>query len=138
MKKETKNKILYGFFKVLSVLISCAFPIWAICERFPLWRNQHGTLRSIGTGTILIVIVVLIVFRKSVFKYITEKLRLRHAPPLAIWLTLLVVSYILIYIAEFMKDLNAVLWMGLLGCAIGTVLTFIAERLFRERVEKNE
>lgn len=138
MKKETKNKILYGFFKVLSVLISCAFPIWAICERFPLWRNQHGTLRSIGTGTILIVIVVLIVFRKSVFKYIVERLRLRHAPPLAIWLTLLVVSYILIYIAEFMKDLNTVLWMGLLGCAIGTVLTFIAERLFREKVEKNE
>ena len=138
MKKETKNKILYGFFKVLSVLISCAFPIWAICERFPLWRNQHGALRSIGTGTILIIIVVLIVFRKSVFKYIVERLRLRHAPPLAIWLTLLAVSYIFIYIAEFMRDLNAVLWMGLLGCAIGTVLTFIAERLFREKVEKNE
>lgn len=138
MKKETKNKILYGFFKTLSVLISCAFPIWAICERFPLWKEEHGALRSIGTGTILIIIVVLIIFRKSVFKYIVEKLRLRHAPPLAIWLTLLAVSYILIYIAEFMKDLNTVLWMGLVGCAIGTVLTFIAERLFRKKVEKNE
>lgn len=138
MKKETKNKILYGFFKVLSVLISCAFPIWAICERFPLWRSEHGTLRSIGTGTILIIIVVLIIFRKSVFKYIVEKLRLRHAPPLAIWLTLIVVSYIFIYIADFMRDLNVVLWMGLLGCAIGTVLTFIAERIFAKKVEKNE
>lgn len=138
MKKEKRNKILYAVFKVLSVLISCAFPIWAICDRFPLWKEQHGTVRSIGTGAILIIIVVLIIFRKSVFKYITEKLRLRHAPPLAVWLALLIVSYILIYIAEFMKDLNVVLWMGLVGCAIGTVLTFIAERLFRERVEKNE
>ena len=138
MKEKRSNKVLYAIFKILSVLISCAFPIWAICDRFPIWKEEHGTVRSIGTGAILIIIVVLIIFRKSVFKYITEKLRLRHAPPLAVWLALLAVSYIFIYIAEFMKDLNVVLWMGLLGCAIGTVLTFIAERLFREKVEKNE
>lgn len=138
MKEKRSNKVLYAIFKILSVLISCAFPIWAICDRFPIWKEEHGTVRSIGTGAILIIIVVLIIFRKSVFKYIVEKLRLRHAPPLAVWLALLAVSYIFIYIAEFMKDLNVVLWMGLLGCAIGTVLTFIAERLFREKVEKNE
>ena len=136
--KEKKHKILYWVFKVLSVLISCALPIWAIYERFPMWTETYGTGRSIGTGAILVIIVVLIIFRKSVFDYIVEKLKLTHAPPLAVWLALLVVSYILVYIAEFMRDLNTVLWMGLIGCAIGTVLTYIAEHCFRKKVEKNE
>lgn len=136
--KETRNKVLYLVFKVLSVLISCALPIWAIYERFPMWTETYGTGRSIGTGAILVIIVVLIIFRKSVFDFIVEKLKLTHAPPLAVWLALLVVSYILVYIAEFMRDLNTVLWMGLIGCAIGTVLTYIAEHCFRKKVEKNE
>ena len=136
--KEKRNKILYWVFKVLSVLISCALPIWAIYERFPMWTEAYGTGRSIGTGAILVIIVVLIIFRKSVFDYIVEKLKLKHAPPLAVWLALLVVSYILVYIAEFMRDLNTVLWMGFIGCAIGTVITYIAEHCFRKKVEKDE
>lgn len=136
--KETRSKVLYWVFKVLSVLISCALPIWAIYERFPMWTEAYGTGRSIGTGAILVIIVVLIIFRKSVFDYIVEKLKLKHAPPLAVWLALLVVSYILVYIAEFMRDLNTVLWMGFIGCAIGTVITYIAEHCFRKKVEKDE
>ena len=136
--KETRSKVLYWVFKVLSVLISCALPIWAIYERFPMWTEAYGTGRSLGTGAILVIIVVLIIFRKSVFDYIVEKLKLKHAPPLAVWLALLVVSYILVYIAEFMRDLNTVLWMGLIGCAIGTVLAYIAEHCFRKKVEKDE
>lgn len=136
--KEKKNKILYWVFKVLSVTISCALPVWAIFERFPIWRNVYGAGRSIGVGSILAVIVVLIIFRNSVFNYIIEKLKLKHAPPLAVWLALLAVSYVLTYLAEFMRDLSAVLWMGLVGCAIGAVLTFVAENLFRKRVENDE
>ena len=136
--KQKRNKILYWVFKVLSVVISCALPIWAIYERFPMWTESYGPARSIGTGAILVIIVVLIIFRKSVFDYIVEKLKLKHAPPMVIWLGLLLVSYILIYIAEFMKDLNTVLWMGLIGCAIGTLLTYIAEHRFGKKVKADE
>ena len=136
--KQKRNKILYWVFKVLSVVISCALPIWAIYERFPMWTESYGTGKSIGTGAILVIIVVLIIFRKSVFDYIVEKLKLRHAPPMVIWLGILVVSYILIYIAEFMRDLNTVLWMGLIGCAIGTLLTYIAEHRFGKKVKSDE
>jgi hypothetical protein len=75
-------------------------------------------------------IVLAIIFRKSVFNYITDKFNLKHAPPIAIWLTLLIVSYILIYLGNFMRDLTVVLCMGAIGCAIGTVLTYIAENYF--------
>ena len=125
---EKKRKTLYWLFKVASVLVSCALPIWAICEKFPLWADDHGTEHTVGVGIILISIVLVVVFRKTVFDFIRDHLDLKHAPPLTIWLVMLVVSYILIYIGTFMQDITTVLWMGFVGCVIGTVLTYISER----------
>jgi hypothetical protein len=132
-----KSKRLYWLFKVLSVFISCAFPIWAIVEKFPMWRDTHG-IHSFGVGFILILIVLTIVFRRTVFNFIRDNLNLKHAPPIVVWLIMLIISYILVYIGEFMSDLTTVLWMGLVGCAIGTVFTYIAEHCFRKKVENNE
>jgi Na+-driven multidrug efflux pump len=54
---------------------------------------------------------------------------------MVIWLVLLIISYVLIYINNFIKDLTVVFFMGLVGCAIGTVLTYIAENKFGEKKE---
>ena len=125
---ERKRKNLYWLFKVASILVSCALPIWAICEKFPLWTEDHGTSHSVGVGIILVAIVLIVVFRKTVFDFIRDHLDLKHAPPLTIWLVMLIISYILVYLGEFMRDLTTVFWMGFIGCVIGTVLTYIAER----------
>ena len=138
MTVEKKRKIFYLIFKVSSILISCFFPIWAICEKYPLWTVSYGTGRSVGVGAILILIVVTIIFRRSVFKFISERLKLEHAPPLAVWLVLIAVSYILIFIGNFLRDLTTVLWMGMLGCAIGTALTFVGENFFGEKENKDD
>jgi hypothetical protein len=135
---EKKRKRSYWLFKILSVVISCALPIWAIWEKFPIWTYTYGTTRSVGVGGILALIVVLVVFRKAVFNFIRDKLKLRHAPPLAVWLVMLIISYILVYIGNFIRDLNTIFWMGLIGCAIGSVLTFIAEHRFGKNEEKND
>lgn len=136
---ERKRKLLYWCFKVASILVSCALPIWAICERFPLWTADHGTGRTVSVGIILIAIVLLIVFRKTVFDFIKDRFNLRHAPPLAVWIVLLIISYILVYIGDVMRDMTTVFWMGLLGCAIGTVLTFISNRFdTKKEVTTNE
>ena len=125
---ERKRKTLYWSFKVASVLISCAFPIWAICEKFPLWTEDHGTGHSIGVGSILIAIVLLIIFRKSVFDFIKERIDIKHAPPVVVWLVMLVVSYVFIYLGDVMQDMTTVLWMGFIGCAIGTFLTYLSNK----------
>ena len=138
MMTEKKRKTLYWSFKILSVIISCALPVWAILEKFPIWKGSYGDARTLGVGGILILIVLLIVFRKAVFDFIKSKFNLHHAPPLAIWLALIVISYILIFIGEFMRDLTTVFWMGLIGCTIGTVLTFIAENKFAYVKEKSD
>lgn len=134
---EKKRKAYYCLFKVLSILVSCAFPVWAIYEKFPLWRTTYGNTRSIGVGTILAVIVLAIIFRTTVFNFIKDKLKITHAPPLVVWLTLLAISYVLVFIGQFMGDVVIVLWMGLIGCSIGTVLTLIAEHKFGKK-ENND
>lgn len=132
---ERKRKVLFWLFKLAGILISCALPIWAICEKFPIWEYSHGTNRTVGVGIILIAMVLLIIFRKTVFDFIKERLDLKHAPPVAIWLVMIVASYILIYLGEFMRDMTTVFWMGFIGCAIGTLLTYISER-FKAKDEK--
>lgn len=133
---KKKHKKLYWLFKILGVIVSCALPIWAICEKFPIWTLSYGKTHSIGMGGILALIVTLIIFHKAVFNFFAEKLKLKHAPPLAVWLVLLIISYVLVYISNVMRDLTIVLWMGLIGSAIGTFLTFIAENCFKK--EKDE
>lgn len=132
---EKKRKIFYWGFKISSVLISCILPIWAILEKFPMWVEDHGTGNSVGAGLILSVIVLLIVFRKSVFDFIRDRVKLNNAPPLVIWIALLVCSYLLVWLSDILKDMNIVFWMGLIGCGIGTLLTFIAENAFGKKKE---
>lgn len=129
----SKNrKTFYWLFKSLGILVACLLPIWAILEKFPVWTYSYGRVRSMGVGGILILIVLFAVFRKTIFKFLEDKLKLKHAPPIVIWILMLIASYILIFIANFMRDLTTVFWMGLVGCAIGTVLTYIAESRFGE------
>lgn len=135
---EKKRKTKYWLFKILSVFIACALPIYAVCEHFPVWRMSHGIVRSVGVGGIICLIVLVIIFRKSVFNFMSKKLKLEHAPPIVIWIVMLIISYILMYINSFIQDLTTVFWMGLLGCAIGTVLTFIAEHFYGKKKEDGD
>lgn len=125
---EKKRKTLYWVFKILGIIVSCALPLWAVCEKFPFWEKVYGTGRSVGAGAIIALIVLTVVFRKTVFDFLQEKLKLKHAPPIVVWLVLLVISYIMIYIGNFMQDLTTVLWMGLIGCAVGTFFTYLSEK----------
>jgi amino acid transporter len=125
---EKKRKILYWGLKILSIIVSCALPIFAICEKFPIWSQTEGTSRSVGVGAILAVIVLLIVFRRTVFDFLSEKVNLKHAPPIVVWVVLLIISYVLVYLGNIMKDMTTVLWMGLIGCSIGTFLTYLSHK----------
>lgn len=129
---ESTRKKLYWAFKILSILVSCALPIWAICEKYPLWTVEHGTTHTVGVGVILVGIVLVVVFRRTVFQFIRDRLDIKHAPPLTIWLVFLVIAYLMIFIGNFMSDLTTVLWMGFIGCIVGTILTYISEKFNKE------
>lgn len=129
---EKKRKFWRVSFKLIGFLTACGMPLYAIYEHFPLWTIEHGSARSLGSGTIIASIVLLVIFKSTVFSWLKEKLAAKHAPPVAIWITALVICYILIYISKFLLDLTTILWMGLIGCVIGNALTYIAEHKFGE------
>ena len=132
------RKVGFWVFKLLGIIVACAFPIIAIVEKFPVWTETHGAAHSIGVGAILILIVVAIIFRKTVFNFIRDRLNLKHAPPLVVWLVLLIISYILVFIGEFMLDMTTILWMGLIGSILGTIFTYISEKFSTKGEKSNE
>lgn len=133
-----KNKVIYWVIKVASIVISCLFPVIAICDKFPIWTEKHGTGRSIGTGGILIAIVLLVIFRKTVFEFIKDRLKLHHAPPIVVWIVMLIIAYVLLGVSHFITDIILVFWMGFLGCGLGTLLTMVAEVCFGKETENDE
>lgn len=131
---ERTRKILYWVFKVFSVFISCALPIWAVCEKFPIWMRRYDAEYSVGVGLILILLVLVIVFRRTVFDFLHDKFNLKHAPPITVWFVMLISAYILVYLGRVMTDMTTVFWMGLIGCAVGNIATYIAENHFAKKV----
>jgi hypothetical protein len=131
------RKLLCWLLKKSSIFISCMFPVWAICERYPIWTTKHGVSHSIGVGGILILIVVTIIFKRTIFDFLRDRLNLKHAPPLLVWLVLIVISYVLMYVSKFLYDMTSIFWMGFIGCSIGTLLTFIAENCIRKDNNEN-
>lgn len=129
---EKKRKFWRYSFKGTSFLIACGAPLYAIYEHFPLWIENQGSTHSLGSGTIIAAIVLLVIFRSTVFSWLKEKLAGKHAPPITIWIILLVVCYTLIYINKFLIDLTSILWMGLIGCVIGNAFNYIADHKFAE------
>ena len=125
-----KRKAWFWGLKSAGVVTSCLFPLFAIYEHFPIWVEENGTGKSLGSGLIIGAIVLLAVFRKTVFAYLGEKFKGKNAPPITIWIVLLICAYLLIYINSFLMDLITVLWMGLVGCGIGTGLNAIADNKF--------
>ena len=136
--KRPKNNTLYWLFKIASVIVSCAFPLWAIYERHPEILAVHEKRISFGMGGIIVAFVVLFVFRKSVFGFIRERLRLKHAPPFLGWLVPMSVGYAILYLNEFANDMVHASKMGFIGGAIGVVMTFVAENFLRVNKKKEE
>lgn len=125
---EARRKTLYIIYKIASIIVSIALPVWAICEKFPIWHDRNGTEYTIGVGVILIAFVVVVVFRKTVFDFLRDKLDLRHAPPVIIWCALTIASYVLVFLGDVMRDMSTVFIMGIVGSAIGTLLTYISNK----------
>ena len=133
---KTKRNLFYWLLKGGGIGISAAMPLWAVLNKFPIWIETHGAGRSIGAGGIIGIIIVLVIFRKSIMGYFEEKFGLGHTPPVLIWGVSLAITYGLMFVVKFLYDLSLVLWMGLIGSVIGTLLTFTGEIFFGEEDSK--
>ena len=138
MTKSTKTKIYYWLLKGGGIGISALLPLWVVFDKFPVWVENHGAGKTIGAGGLIGAIIVLVIFRKTVIGYLKEKFNVNHTPPILIWIVCLAITYGLIFLIKFLYDLSLVLWMGLLGSVIGTMLTFTGEIFFKDEEEEDK
>lgn len=136
MKKTTQNNIFYWLLKGGGIGISAALPLWVVLEKFPLWVETHGAGRSVGAGGIIGLVIAAVIFRKTIIGYFKEKLKVTHTPPIAFWIVGLIITYSLMFIVKFLADVSTVLWMGLIGSTIGSILTFAGETFFGKEEDK--
>lgn len=137
MKTKPNRNLIYWLFKLASIAVACALPLWGVLEKFPLWVDDYGAGRSLGVGGIIGILVLLVVFRRTIFNFLKDKWKMKYAPPITVWVVMILISYMLMFVSKFLYDITTVFWMGLIGSAIGAIFTFIGENFFGEE-EKNE
>ena len=137
MKSSGKGKVKYLCIKGTGIVVSAAIPVIAILKKLPFWRAEAGVTRTVGVGAVMAAIVVLITFKKTVFNYLKEKTGMNHMPPLMLWGGLLIGSLLLNAAADMLSDMRSVFVAGFVGCAVGSVLTVIADNLTPSGADRN-
>lgn len=127
-----KDKFFYWFWRLSGIITACLCPIYAVIEHFPIWLERNGTGRTLGVGAILILIILAVVFRKTVINYFREKFKTHTFPPVMGWIVLLCIAYVLQFINAFIIDMTAVFWAGLVGGLIGSFFMWLADRIKRK------
>ena len=119
-----KLKVKYWICVVLSFLFSAIPPIVAVAQKFPIWEKTVSPACTIGVGLLMIPIVFLICFRKTIVPVVMDKLGIKSIPPFFIWAAGLAIAVFFEKINTFMTDVKVVLFAGLIGSAIGWAFSF--------------
>lgn len=123
----------------LSVVCFFAPVVWAICDKFPLWRSQGGGGLSIGSGAVIVCVVVFMTFKKYITAFAAEKLGTISAGVALVflWFGLSIALYAVARLATMLNDLSTVfLWAGI-GATAGVALQCWARSL-KKRIKEND
>jgi hypothetical protein len=123
----------------LSVICFFAPVVWAIYDKFPLWRSQGGGGLAIGSGVVIVCVVVYMTFKKYITAIAAEKLGTISAGValVCLWFGLSIALYALASLATMLNDLSTVfLWAGI-GATAGVSLQFWAKCL-KKRIKEDE
>ena len=105
-------------FNLLGILFSTLPPLFATLGYFPLWRDMGGGAILSGI-TVLLLLLCLAPF----FRFIKERLGTPSAP--VIWLTVFITFFVL---AEIAEEIKVIALIGFVGNLIGALFFRLAKR----------
>ena len=134
----TKRKAVAVFLRALAVALFLALPAAVISTKFPLWREQGGSGVAIGSGSLLLIAIVFITFKKYITAFAAEKLGALSAGVslVFLWSALTLVCILLAKIATIIDDLTTVFLWSAIGAAAGLSCQALARLIVREPKQK--
>jgi hypothetical protein len=123
----------------LSVICFFAPVVWAIYDKFPLWRAQGGGGLAIGSGVVIVCVVIFMTFKKYITAFAAEKLGTISAgiALVFLWFGLAIALYAVASLATMLNDLSTVfLWAGI-GSTAGVALQCWARSL-QKRIKEDD
>ena len=134
----TKRKAVAVFLRALAIALFLALPAAVISTKFPLWREQGGSGVAIGSGSLLLIAIVFITFKKYITAFAAEKLGALSAGVSLVffWSAMTLVCILLAKIATIINDLTTVFMWSAIGAAAGLACLTIARCIEREPKHK--
>jgi hypothetical protein len=123
----------------LSVICFFAPVVWAIYDKFPLWRSQGGGILAIGSGALIIFVIIYMTFKKYITAFAAEKLGTISAgiALVFLWFGLSIALYAVASLATMLNDLSTVfMWAGI-GATAGVAQQCWA-RYLKKRIKEND
>lgn len=123
----------------LSVICFFAPVVWAIWDKFPLWRSQGGGGLAIGSGVVIVGVVIYMTFKRYITAFAAEKLGTISAgiALVFLWFGLAIALYAVASLATMLNDLSTVfLWAGI-GATAGVALQCWA-RFLKKRIKEDD
>lgn len=137
----TTRRIKAAIAALYSLSVICFFApvVWAIWDKFPLWRSQGGGGLAIGSGVVIIGVVLYMTFKRYITAFVAEKLGTLSAgiALVFLWYGIAIALYAVASLATMLNDLSTVfLWAGI-GATAGVALQFWA-RCLKNRIKEDD
>lgn len=134
----TKRKAVAISLRVLAVALFLALPAAVISTKFPLWKDQGGSGVAIGSGSLLLIAIIFITFRKYITAFAAEKLGALSAGVslVFLWSSMTLMCALLSEIETIINDLTTVFLWSAIGAAAGLVCLTVARCIEREPKRK--
>ena len=134
----TRRKAVAISLCALAIALFIALPAAVISTKFPLWREQGGSGVAIGSGSLLLIAIVFITFKKYITAFAAEKLGALSAGVslVFLWSAMTLICILLSEIETIINDLTTVFLWSAIGAATGLVCLTIARCIERPKQQK--
>ena len=135
-----RRKAVAFSLRALAVALFIALPAAVISTKFPLWREQGGSGVAIGSGSLLLIAIVFITFKKYITAFAAEKLGALSAGVslVFLWGAMTLMCILLAEIETIINDLITVFLWSAIGAAAGLTCLIIARCMEREPKQQKE
>lgn len=128
---KNKHKAIAWALRILAVAATVGLPFAVVYTKFPLWRAQGGSFGAVGTGAIILLIVIFVTFKRYILAWAAEKLGTLSAGVslVLLWSTAAIICLAIAAITTIVQDLATVFIFAAIGAAIGVGLFSVAKMI---------